>query len=300
MLTHKVNTTLTKQASAALYALLAAFATLLIHTSVLAHSPTKKRVISLAPHITELIFAAGAGDRIVATVNSSNYPEAANSLPHVGDGVSINLESLLKYKPDLIYAWQNTLAVKKITAQLHAMNIKLEFIAPQNIHEIPDYVIKIGAELGTATVANNNARQLEHQLNQLRRQHYGKPVSVFIEIGAKPVYTLGNDQLTNSVLTLCGATNAFAQSSLVAPAVTVESVMLANPEVIIIAKKSNKHLQARINYWAGLGLKAAQQQQIYAINPDTLLRPGPRIIDAAVKLCEYLNQTGLLKPVIPK
>lgn len=290
-----------KQACTAIYALLAALALLLTHTNTQAQNHTKKRVISLAPHITELVFAAGAGDQIVATVNSSNYPEAAKSLPHVGDGVSINLESLLKFKPDLIYAWQNTLAVKKITAALQTMNIELEFIAPQNIHEIPDHIIKIGQKLGTATIAQTNAQQLQHQLNQLKQQNYGaKPVSVFIEVGTKPVYTLGNDPLTNSALATCSATNVFAQSKLVAPAVTTESVMFANPEVIIIAKKSNKHIQARINYWAGLGLKAAQKKHVYAINPDTLLRPSPRLIDATVKLCEYLNQTRLLKPVIPK
>lgn len=249
-----------------------------------------KRVITLAPHITELVFTAGGGDKIVGTVNSSNFPAPARQILRVGDGLNVNAEQLLTLKPDLVIAWQNTLAMQKLAPTLSSLGIPLVFSAPENLDDISDEVRRMGVLLGTEPIAYAAASQLSATTAELRKEYADrKPVSVFIEVGTAPLYTLGGDSLTNDAIAACGGANIFAQSSLVAPTVTAESVVAHNPDVIIIASRSPERLAERSNYWHKLGLKAARRNHIYGMDPDALLRPAPRLIPATGQLCELLD-----------
>lgn len=249
------------------------------------------RVITLAPHITELVFAAGAGDKIVATVSSSNYPPKALKIPRVGDGLTVDAEQLLTLRPDLVVAWQNSLAMQKLIPTLTGLGIAVIYSEPRRLDDIPADIKRLGGLLGTQEKADAKATELRKQLSSLRHRYADlKPVSVFIEVGTGPLYTLGADTLTNDAISSCGGVNVFRQSALVAPAVTVESVLSHKPEVVIVANKATDHIEQRAKYWSGLHLPGAQQNHVFGINPDALLRPGPRLIEVMQELCDAINQ----------
>lgn len=268
-------------------------ATLLIAGTVLAsatHEPAN-RVITLAPHVTELVYAAGGGDKLVATVNSSNYPPESLALPRVGDGLSINAEQLLNLQPDLIVGWQDTMATQKLSPLLTKLGIPIVFSEPRFLDDIPANIERLGQLLGTQDQADAKAHAMRAQLSTLRTNYSRRtPVPVFIEVGTGPLYTLGNDTLTNDAIAACGGINVFNDSALVAPAVTVESVLVRKPDVVIVASANPNRVAQRADYWKALHLPAAQQGHVYGIDPDELVRPGPRLIRATQELCEKLDQ----------
>lgn len=262
-------------------------------TADTATSPPPKpgRVITLAPHVTEMVFAAGGGDKIVATVNSSNYPPEVMAIPRVGDGLSINAEQVLTLEPDLIVGWQNTMALQKLMPLLEKLDIAVMYSEPRVLNDIPDSIEQLGQALGTPEQARAKANKLRQQLKTLRDTYaHRTPVAVFIEVGTGPLYTLGNDTLTNDAITACGGVNIFQDSALVAPPVTAESVLARDPDVIIVAHAATGHVADRAHYWTGLHVSGAQNNHVYGIHPDMLVRPGPRLIGATQQLCDYLDR----------
>lgn len=256
----------------------------------LAESPVK-RVISLTPHITELIFAAGAGDRIVATVSSSDYPPAALAIPRIGDGLNVSVEKALSFRPDLVVAWQPSAAALTLAPMLAQLHIPLRYSAPRTLRDIPDEIRRMGMLFNTQQTAQAAARALDERLQVLgKRYATRKRVSVFIEIGSNPLYTVGNDALLNDALRICGAGNVYADAFSAAPQVSAESVLVANPAVIITPARDAGRLEADKERWASLRLPAALQGHVYTMDPDALFRPGPRLIDAVQELCQYIDK----------
>lgn len=254
-------------------------------------SNTPGRIITLAPHVTEMVFAAGAGDKVIATVSSSNYPPEARDIPRMGDGLSINAEQMLILEPDLLVGWQNTLALQKLMPLLTKLGIAVMYSEPHVLDDIPDSIEQLGQALGTPEQASAKADTLRQQLKTLRDTYaHRTPVSVFIEVGTGPLYTLGDDALTNDAIATCGGVNVFHDSALVAPAVTIESVLARDPDVIIVAHAAAGHVAQRASYWKGLHGSAAQNNHVYGIHPDKLVRPGPRLIQATQQLCDYLDR----------
>ncbi|CAM5465503.1 cobalamin-binding protein [Eoetvoesiella caeni] len=249
------------------------------------------RAISLAPHITELIFAAGAGQHIVATVISSDYPAAAAGIPKIGDGLNINVEKALTLNPDLVAAWQASGAARTLAPSLAKLHIPLIYSAPQTLQDIPAQVLRLGRIFGTEASAEPAAAALAQRIDTLRRRYAGKrPVTVFIEVGAAPLYTIGRDPLLNDVLETCGGVNLFADSAIAAPQVSAETLMLRQPDAIVTAESTETGFEQRVQAWTRLQLGAALKHRIYALDPDQLFRPGPRLIDAAEQLCKDLDQ----------
>ena len=244
------------------------------------------RVITLAPHITELMYAAGAGGQLVATVSSSNFPPEARTLPRVGDGLSVNAERLLALQPDLVLAWQHSLATRRLEPVLAGLDIALDWVAPQSLDAIADTVEDLGRRLGSTDTATRKAAALRAELRALRERYSTRtPVNVFIEVGTAPLYTLGSDALTLDALTSCGARNIFADTRRVAPTVGPEDVLHRRPEVLLVASTNAQRIAERRAYWESLGLKA----HIASVDPDALLRPGPRLITASHDLCRLVD-----------
>ncbi len=252
--------------------------------------PAAARVITLAPHITELIFAAGAGDKIVATVASSDYPAAALAIPRIGDGLNISVEKALAVRPDLVVAWQPLAAALTLAPVLSKLDVPLLYSAPRTLNEIRTEIVRFGAIFQTQAIADPAAQNIADRLQTLTNKYaHRKPVSVFIEVGTAPLYTIGNDPLLNDALRICSGVNVFAASAIAAPQVSTESVLLAQPDVVITSATSQARLADTLNRWSRLTLSAALQGHVYGIDPDQLFRPGPRLIDATEKLCEYLD-----------
>ena len=250
----------------------------------------KQRVITLAPHITELIFAAGAGGRIVATVDSSTYPAAARSIPRIGDGVSVSVEKVVASRPDLVVAWMPSNATRMLMPALTGLHVPLIYSSPRKMADIPTEIARFGELLDTTQIATQTAEKLTRQIAALRTKYSQRdPVSVFIEVGSLPLYTIGQDPLVNDALRICGGVNVYANLPPAAQ-VSAESVLMERPDVVITSATGKKGLGRRIDAWSALRLPAALRHHVYFIDPDELFRPGPRMIDATQELCEILDR----------
>ncbi|HEU0230693.1 MAG TPA: cobalamin-binding protein [Burkholderiaceae bacterium] len=248
-----------------------------------------RRIITLAPHITELVFAAGAGDRIVGTVSSSDYPPQARHIPRVGNGIELDTERIVALRPDLILAWQPSGATRALAPLLSRLHIPLAYVQPHALRDIPAEVAGLGRRLGTTAIADPEAHELTERIAALAAHYeHQRVVSTFIEVGAAPLYTLGKAPLINDALRVCGGSNIFAGAAIPAPQVSIESVLRAQPDAIIIPSDDTRRVAQRTHYWADLSLRAALDRHVYGIDPDELFRPGPRVIDATQTLCQDL------------
>lgn len=289
--TSRLRRLLTAMAGACLLAAKAACASTL-GAPAQAESPT---VVSLAPHITEILFAAGAGDHLLAVDSASDFPPDALTLPRIGNALRVNPERLLQLKPDQVWAWQSGQIGPELTRQLQQAGIGLTLAAPVRLDDIPALVRQAGLELDTRDQAERAAAALEHQIAALRQdRHPGDAVTAFLEIGHEPLYTLARDPLTQDVLDTCDARNIYAGHGAVAPTISLEDVLRKKPQVVIMAYRDPAMLRERHRFWEKhLGLAP---QALLNLDPDALYRPGPRLIDAAHELCEQLDHYRASRP----
>ena len=250
-----------------------------------------RRIITLTPHVTEMVYAAGGGSRIVATVTASDYPAQARALPRIGDGMSPDPEKVAAYKPDLVVGWLASQA-----EALEALDIPVFISAPRLLDDIPDSIETFGILLGTSGVARTRANELRHKLEALApagAPTQSRPVRVFVQSGTEPDYTLGAEHILSDVIGLCGGVNVFADSPMAAPRVSPEGVLAATPDVVIVGRQgaiAGTPDAAALAYWKSVGLPAAQAGRVYAFDADTIYRPGPRLIDAAPQVCNVIRQ----------
>lgn len=256
-----------------------------------APSPSYNRVVSLAPHITELIYAAGGGEHLIATVEASDFPPDAKRLPRVGTGITLDNEHLLRLNPDLIVAWQASQAGIMLSPSLKSLDIAQTYSAPQRLMDIPDEIERFGRLLGTETSAVTTATQLRRRIQELAaRYQHAAPIRVFIEVDTTPLYTIGQDPIINDMLAVCGVENLYGHSRVGAPQVNIEELLNRNPDFVLLSQTAPSLLQERLHYWQKLRLPAALRGHLYPINPDILYRPGPRLIDAAHYICQLADK----------
>ena len=245
-------------------------------------SAAYERAISLAPHITELVYAIGAEEKLIATVDRSNYPTAALDLPRVGDGIHFSAEQILAMQPDVVLAWQPSPALYALKDQLAHYAIPVHYVNPQSLEEIGHLAAQLGDWLNHDATAFQ--QQWQQQLQQLRSQHAADPpLSLFIALHSKPLYSL-NDPIINDVLQTCGAQNWLARSSPKAPIINVE-LLLAKPVDGLIYSDWDTELAQTQQL-----LSQVYQRSVpsFAVNPDHFYRPGPRLLMAAQQFCQEL------------
>lgn len=253
-----------------------------------------RRVISLAPHVTEMLFAAGGGDRIVGTVSYSDFPPAARDIPRVGDNKALDLERIAALKPDLIVIWRHGNAQKQ-TERLRALGLPLFYSEPRKLEAIPEDIEKLGRLLGTEATARDAANAFREQVTGLRKTYAARaPVSVFYQVWQQPLMTLNGQHLVSDMLALCGGRNIFAGETPLVPTVSAESVIAANPEVMLTASmgatQSDKPLPD-FEMWARWKqVTAVARGNLYAIDGDLVNRAGPRAILGARAICERLDE----------
>ena len=250
-----------------------------------------KRLITLTPHITEMVFAAGGGERLVATVSASDHPLAAQKLPRVGDGLHPSPEQIAKYRPDLVMGW-----MPMQVEYLEPLNVPVFISAPMTLDDIPDSIETIGILLGTQEIATAKAQSLRDQLRQIdRAQSPGaRPVRVMIQLGPNPEFSLNDSHILSDVIRLCGGVNVFGDSPAIAPRISMESVLASRPDLIIvgtdkIGKQPDASVSAR-EYWKKAGLEAALHDRIHGMDADVIFRPGPRLIEQAGTICKLMDQ----------
>ncbi|MGC3963261.1 MAG: cobalamin-binding protein [Rhodocyclaceae bacterium] len=266
------------------------------HVVTLATTP--QRVITLAPSLTELVFAAGAGDRIVGSVTYSDYPPAASRIPHVGDNRRLDLERVAALRPELILVWYHGSSQKELD-RLSALGIPMFYIEPRKLDEVAGAVERIGAILGTSPTANVAASSFRKRLNDLHTRYAGKPrVRVFYQVWAQPLLTIGAGQIISDAIALCGGDNVFGAQHGTVPQLSSESVVAADPDVILAsrvdhdaasgARRADK--DSDIASWRRFSsMRAVRNDQLWTVPGDAISRAGPRIIDGAEAVCAAID-----------
>ncbi|MGH8502950.1 MAG: cobalamin-binding protein [Gammaproteobacteria bacterium] len=245
-----------------------------------------QRIISLAPHITELLFAAGAGARVVGTVEYSDYPPAARAIPRIGNYGELNLEALLALRPDLVVAWGSG-SPRALVQRLRALGVPVYVTEPRELHDIADHVARLGRLTGTQATAQAAARKFRRRLRALREDNAARPeVRVFYEVWHAPLTTVNGAHLISKVMRLCGGRNAFAESPMLAPQISIESVLARDPDAIIVSGAGDA-----VRAWREFPeLRAVAGKHVFFIDPDLIQRHTPRILQGAGIMCEQLER----------
>jgi iron complex transport system substrate-binding protein len=247
-----------------------------------------RRIVSLAPHVTELLYAAGAGDKLVGASDFSDYPAAAAKLPSMGSFAALDLERVLGAKPDLIVAWHSGNKPSQL-ARLRAFGIPVYESQPADFGTIADTLEKLAHLAGTDATGQAAAADFRAHWRALQAQYRNRPeVSVFYQIWGQPLMTLNGKHMVSSVLRLCGGRNIFADLPQLTPTVGMEAVLAADPQVILAPGDAKDQPLERWRPYRRL--RAVREGHLYTVNADWLNRAGPRILDAAEEVCKRLDE----------
>jgi len=254
-----------------------------------------QRVISTAPHITELLFAAGGGERVVGAMSYSDYPEVAKRIPVIGSDATIDMERLVALRPDLLVVWQTGNTERQL-AQLKSLGIPIFYSEPKKLEEVATSLTRLGQLLGTDATAQAAARDYRQKIGKLSATYAQRPpVSVFYQIWEKPLFTLNGEHIVSDALRVCGGRNVFAALKVTAPSVSTEAVLQENPEAIIGGERHDA--QSGINIWKPYkGLLAVQRDNLFMLDSELLVRATPRIADGIAVLCDKLETARKRRP----
>ncbi len=243
-----------------------------------------QRIVSLTPHITEMLFAIGAGKQVIATDQASDYPDEVKQLPKVANYQSLNSESLLAVKPDLVVAWGSTQALMQ--QQIQALGIPMLLLKSQHLDDLPVELRLLGDKTGHHEQANQLAVQIETKFATYRQQSQQRPkIKAFYQLWYPPLTTVANGSFIQEIMTMCGAENPFAASKAPYPQLGEEAVLAANPQVIF-ATQHGSDLQHWLK-WPQLA--AVKNKQLYLLNADWLHRLSPRIVLGMKQVCSKVE-----------
>ncbi len=243
------------------------------------------RIISLAPHATELLFAAGAGARVVGVSAYSNFPAEASRLPSVGDAMRADMERIIALKPDLIVGWKSGNNPAQLE-RLRALGLPVFDSEPRQFDDIASSLERLGALAGTVE-GRAAAARFRADLRALRERYSArKPVRVFYQIWPSPLMTLNDAHIVSEAIRLCGGVNLFGKLAPLVPTVSREAVLKADPEAIFV---SDEDAQA-FGRWRGYGnLTAVRNDSLFRIDGGVMNRAGPRMLGATALLCEQID-----------
>src|SRR5687767_11085198 len=237
-----------------------------------------RRIVSLAPHLTELVHAAGGGASVVGAVDYSDFPPAARALPRVGNDAHVNIEAVLALQPDLIVAWPNAGSTRAID-RLAELGLPVFRSEPRELDDIATTIERLGVLTGSAADATRVARGFRARRAELEKRYAARPkVRVFYQVWDRPLLTVNGAHVISKVITLCGGENVFAHLPLIAPEVDAEAVLRAQPEVVLTS-----NADAKPPRWLRDGR--------FAVVPaDLLQRHTPRLLDGAEQVCAALDR----------
>jgi len=247
-------------------------------------TPPASRIVVLAPHLAEIVWAAGAGDRLVGVVEWSDYPEPVRDLPRVGNAFSIDDERIAGLEPDLVIAWAGGNPTQVIE-RLRGRGYRVEAFATSGLEDVAEQLLAVGRLAGTEAQAGAAAAGYRDTLASLRAAQEGKrPVRVFYQVSARPLYTVGGDQVITRVLSLCRGENVFSDLGQLAAVVDLEAVVARDPEAILASDGADL---AGWDRWPELA--AVRRGNLFTVDGDLIARPSPRLLDGAAQVCERLD-----------
>jgi iron complex transport system substrate-binding protein len=266
------------------------------HDVVLAHPA--QRIVALAPHLTELVYAAGAGRQLVAVGRFSDYPPDASTKPVISDAFAVDFEALTKLKPDLILVWGSGTS-ERVKSKLRSLGLPVYEIEIRNVAGLADTLRSIGRLAGTEGVAQARAQAITTDWAALKAGYAGRrPVRVFFQLWDAPLMTLNGQHLVSSAISACGGTNVFAELPTLTATVSWEVAVQRDPELVVTAGSTSE--PARPGRWADFAqVSATKHGEFGRIEGDLIDRSGPRFVDGARELCVAIDHArqGLPPPV---
>lgn len=256
----------------------------LLCTATAAAAPP--RIVSLAPNLTELLFAAGAGAQVVGTSEYSDWPPPARDLPRIGDAFRLDYEGILALRPDVAVAWQSGTPTEAV-ARLQRAGIRVVAVPVQSLEEIAAGIETLGRLAGTEDVAVAAAATFRSDVERLRNRHAGRPVlDVFIELDHRPLFTVTGRHLISEMVSVCGGRNVFASLPGLAPSVDLEAVIAARPDAILYTGPEQDPA-ALWRDWPGL--PAVRDRNVLSVPGDLVSRATPRVVAGIEAICEALD-----------
>ncbi len=253
-----------------------------------------KRIVTLAPFLTELVFTAGAGERVVGVSAYSDYPPEAKKLPQVSSAVSWSIEEIAALRPDLVLAWRDNMRVEDVS-RLSAFGIAVYVAEARNFEDVPRALDAIGKLTGRDTSAASRAYR--DKLERLRAQYGSKPkVTALLEIWHSPLTTIAGRHFMNEALEICGARNVFADLSGVAPVVGWEEILVRDPDVIVGINSSSSEKAFRAAWNERPALRAVKLGHLVYADADRLQRLTARTPDGIAALCAAIDR---VRPNVP-
>lgn len=248
-----------------------------------------QRVVVLAPHLVEIIYAVGGEDTLIGAVSYSDYPEAAKALPRVGSYKDFSAEALFRLKPDLIIGWGSGNGDVRLK-QLESLGFRVFWSDVHSLDDVASAMRTLGKITGAANT-ENTATEFESSISSLRQQFsHREPISVFYEVWNSPLQTLNGEHLISAVIRLCGGTNVFASEPVLGPKISVESVIRKNPQVIIASGMGQERPEWLDEWLTWPQIQAVEKKQLHFIHPDIIQRHTPRILQGAELMCAQLDE----------
>ncbi|WP_299980894.1 cobalamin-binding protein [uncultured Pseudoteredinibacter sp.] len=244
--------------------------------------------MALAPHLVEVAYEVGAGNKLIAAVDYSNYPEAAKSLPRVGGYTGVNVEAIVRLNPDLILAWKSGNSEKHLK-QLENLGFQVYYSEPKTLEDIAllmeDVTRLTASKAGVAKVA-----EFRDKLSRLKTKYQSQnKVSVFYQVWNQPLQSLNGQSIVSDVIDLCGGVNVFHSAKSIAPKLSVETVLRKNPDVIVASGMGEERPQWLDEWRRWPSLSAVKNDHLFFIPPDLIQRHSPRLLEGASILCEQLS-----------
>lgn len=235
-----------------------------------------RRVVSLAPHLTEMMYAIGAGDALLAVDRSSDFPPPATTLPKLDIARGLPLERLISLRPELVLVW--TPIAHAAEPRLATFGIAVFHSRPERLDDVATTLERLGLLTGHRQAGAVAAASFRHRLEALRaRYRVRTPLRVFYRIWHQPWMTINDAGWMGEAFTLCGLVNVYGKSATPAPVIGPEALLAARPEAILAADGMPVDAPPAAGWWPSL--------QVYPVDPDLLHRPGPRLIEGIGQLC---------------
>lgn len=249
-----------------------------------------ERIVSLSPGATELLFSAGAGDRVVAVSAWSDYPPRAEALPQVGDSNRLDLETIVALSPDLVVAWIDGNSRAQLE-KLSAIGINVFWLAPRRFDDIAQAVEQLALLTGQPELGRQQAAEFRQGLSELQAEYADtRPIRVFFQIWDQPLMTVNREELISKAITLCGGVNVFADLPRLVPRISAEAVVAANPDAIVTSGEDNSDLSGLARWQQFPELTAVKNENLFIEPPSLLARPTFRMLDGTRHLCQTLER----------
>lgn len=253
-----------------------------------AAAPPQPRLISLAPNLTEIAYAAGAGSLLVGTVEFSDYPAAAKVVPRVGDAWRVDPERVLELRPDVVLVWPTGTPATTIS-RLRSLGLNVVEVPTQSLADVPRALRQVGRLAGTLVVAERTARDFETRVAQQRARFARRPpLSVFIQIDDEPIYTVNGQHVISEIVALCGGRNVFADLPQLAPPISAEAVLAADPQVILSTDDTIANPLELWDRWPRL--RAVRSGNVFKLSSDLVTRASPRLAQGVEVTCSALER----------